>query len=71
MKKIALGLGLAALIGILAHRTLWAENDSYYAPTVIKKLEEVTQGQQEILAKLEEIKQELDVVKVRATLAGG
>lgn len=68
MKKSTLVFLAFAVLGIFAGGTLSAEEAMPETPDVAAKLNAISDKQDEILKALAEIKEELHVVKVRATL---
>ena len=65
MNKI-IGIGLwAVFMGMAFAQTGWA--DSVDSAAVSSKLDAILNGQQTILQQLADIRQELEIVKIRAT----
>ena len=62
MKKYAFAVLLLTLLSWLPAPTCFAEDAS-----VLKRLDEISQNQKQILEALEQVKSELQIVKVRIT----
>lgn len=66
MKRWAVFI-LLTVAFVFSYKALFADGDSAAGSAVSQKLNQVVQNQEKILTALDEIKAELEVVKVRAS----
>ena len=64
---IALIIGSALIGTIIANRSLQAQSQGGGDSELLKKLDEITQGQKAILDELASMKEDLRIIKIRVT----
>ena len=72
MKKISLILLAVLLAAVIIGKISWAQGEKMISgeegAAILKKIDEISKGQERVLAQLAEIKEELKIIKMRTAL---